>query len=692
MSDSYYKTHSSYQSRSHHRHSSHRTSSKRSYDSPHKSHKDKKRHSKYKDRRFRSRSRSRSNSSTSSSDRHKYRNKREVKTLFEYNYDEKAINSSLLRKTLHSKYKDHNQDELLNLQKSHSEDGIARSSTSDGSNLNLADLTKVTKYNSIPQHNSIPLSDSPSVEEGELPIYMRKDPREIYINKNPEVYKLPEINLGNKSNSEPATPSSNSLSQIISHGMGSGFLNGFATHVLPNYGQQPVLQRDPNNIVEEEKSDQKQPLKVADLGLLQQPNSTISSLCNERNANKIDEEDPPIILTPSKLTNASTNAPEDYEGDIVFEEVKDEPPKAESKLFKPLKIPLSSTKKYLPDPRLKILDQLKSREKLNLILDLDETMLNSVAGADKSKITNLPAEAIIEYSIPVPPYKSFVILRPYARKFLEQVSKYYNIIVYSHGVYDYVLKMLEFLDKDAKYINREIIFKNIGQVKSNTPKQMINLNLPPEEIQKSLIIDDQRVIWIDDHKKVIPSKRFIPLKELMDEKKYSEYLVHRGALDTVLFHSSKELEYYAETSLQSKYAHQLEILATFLIEIADSYNTYNLRKLHDSTIRPPPVEEIYAEKMKGILKDTKVAIIADHPRRAQMFGSLATSMGAEVVDDERKASIILVDIVINMMQRRQLELIMQEQSLMKILNVYWLIETFFNLKKVPEKDYVWGSR
>jgi len=128
-----------------------------------------------------------------------------------------------------------------------------------------------------------------------------------------------------------------------------------------------------------------------------------------------------------------------------------------------LMIPLAPeiTKRRI-DPRKKI---IKMNEKLNLVLDLDETIINSHTVSqdfDLKVIKNIPADHLSIMNNGE--MKTIIVLRPYTRDFLKRVSRHYNIYVYSHGRYDYVQHILDFIDENKEFINRE---KNLQEFRTS---------------------------------------------------------------------------------------------------------------------------------------------------------------------------------------------------------------------------------
>lgn len=238
----------------------------------------------------------------------------------------------------------------------------------------------------------------------------------------------------------------------------------------------------------------------------------------------------------------------------------------------------------MQDPRLQVQLKKGKREKLNIVMDLDETMINShlLRGFDDKSSINLPPEHLIEFSSGG--FTFVIVMRPYLKEFLKQISQNYNIYCYSHGQYQYVKVILDLIDPEKQYINRDIIFKNElpGQVKQDTTKGLANLQFSEEELRKTLIMDDIRPIWDTDQGKVIPSKKYAPLKEYMEKQKLKNYTLAKTDYSSkegppyVTFGEAESEHFIDQQLTLQNNSSQLQVLTEVLTEMAD---TYNLRLL-----------------------------------------------------------------------------------------------------------------
>jgi len=355
-------------------------------------------------------------------------------------------------------------------------------------------------------------------------------------------------------------------------------------------------------------------------------------------------------------------------------------------------IALKTATTKIQDPRRKLFEKFGTKEKLNLIVDLDETLLNSAGVSwtfDESTLKHIPKEFIREIQNEGDGMRVIVVLRPYYKQFLERLARYYNIYAYSHGRWDYVEKVLNIIDEDKLYINRDTIFKNLGQVGKSTTKNISGLGLVNKEADKTVILDDQKYIWEVASKKVLPSKKFIPLKEYMHEEKYLRYmLIERRSENGIWQLNHKEdpfgLKLYAEWSMVDRTSSQLEYLANFLEEIYVDYNLHNLS--YPAGHEKLKVNKIIEDKIGRIIKAWKVAIIGSSEQRTKMFQELAQTLGADIVELE-DAHHIIVDADLNRQQKHEVQDQLDNKPLLSIISADWLIECFFSVTRVSLENF-----
>ena len=106
------------------------------------------------------------------------------------------------------------------------------------------------------------------------------------------------------------------------------------------------------------------------------------------------------------------------------------------------------------NPDIELYNQINNNSnKKTLVLDLDETLVHS-------SITPFPNKnnIILRLNIAGNPYTIYVIKRPFVEEFLEAMSKYYEIVVFTASISEYSKPLISIIDKNkvVKYIlNRE---------------------------------------------------------------------------------------------------------------------------------------------------------------------------------------------------------------------------------------------
>ena len=168
----------------------------------------------------------------------------------------------------------------------------------------------------------------------------------------------------------------------------------------------------------------------------------------------------------------------------------------------------SFTHKNLPGP---FLPKIESKYKYTLVLDLDETIIHCL---DQQEIIPL--------------------IRPGTKEFLSELSKYYEIVVFTASVKDYADTILDSIDKNKKWIKHRLYRIHTTVLKNTYLKDLSKLG---RDLKKVIIIDnaydnfklqsDNGIFintWIDDKKDttlydLIPMLKEIVIKKVKDVRK-----------------------------------------------------------------------------------------------------------------------------------------------------------------------------
>lgn len=311
-------------------------------------------------------------------------------------------------------------------------------------------------------------------------------------------------------------------------------------------------------------------------------------------------------------------------------------------------------------------------EKLNLVLDIDETMVNTLiceSQSDMIQARKMFGDNINEFAIEGTTF--LIILRPFAKEFIEKISFYYNIFIYSHAAFEYVLRTIDLLDPEGLYIRRDIIFKKDPANAGNNYKKLSLLNLPREEVHRTLILDDQRQIWSNEEQsKVIPSRKFIPFRSFRKEASNKYYLFQEYENRWVIQPDIKtDFQQYAETRIDES---QLPDLLNFLADISRIWN--HNRSFYAS------VDETYQELLSNILRGCRANVVSDQGVRQHLFEATAQKLGAEVVNMQ-DAEMVFVDDELDEEVLESVKEMIPEEREVETYSASWITEAFFTLKR-----------
>jgi CTD small phosphatase-like protein 2 len=81
-------------------------------------------------------------------------------------------------------------------------------------------------------------------------------------------------------------------------------------------------------------------------------------------------------------------------------------------------------------------------------------------------------------------------LRPYLKIFLEEISKIYEIVIFTAGTKDYADPILDIIEKDKKFFSFRLYRQNATWFNENYYK---DLNKLGRDIKKIIIVDDKKI-------------------------------------------------------------------------------------------------------------------------------------------------------------------------------------------------------
>ncbi|KAK1366610.1 RNA polymerase II C-terminal domain phosphatase-like [Heracleum sosnowskyi] len=140
------------------------------------------------------------------------------------------------------------------------------------------------------------------------------------------------------------------------------------------------------------------------------------------------------------------------------------------------------------------LKKLQSQKKLCLILDLDHTLVHTIAAVKRGDNLRRPAGTFRNADIFRRKFKGvehMTKLRPFVRKFLKEASNLFEMYIYTLGSREYALGMASILDPRGVYFGSRIISSE-----DSTEVNGKSLDVLPDVDESFvLILDDLDVVW-----------------------------------------------------------------------------------------------------------------------------------------------------------------------------------------------------
>lgn len=145
-----------------------------------------------------------------------------------------------------------------------------------------------------------------------------------------------------------------------------------------------------------------------------------------------------------------------------------------------------------------------STKKFTLVLDLDETIVHSIVTSDIKKISKLKDMNNLLLHYLDHENHIFVFHRPYMLYFLQEMSKYFNICVFTNGIKSYAEIIVTMINTITSYTYISRWYSRTGEYPFYKYISLI------DHVNNSdvLIIDDNNEIWKDDYKNVVKIKQF----------------------------------------------------------------------------------------------------------------------------------------------------------------------------------------
>ena len=394
--------------------------------------------------------------------------------------------------------------------------------------------------------------------------------------------------------------------------------------------------------------------------------------------------------------------------------------------IKPKIIALDNAVKPI-DPRKVAIERLFTRKmeknqyfKLNLVLDIDETLVSSLVTPQEMNfarnVINNQSQKVSYSNVRVrlnaneEACQILVLFRPKLKFFLENISRYFNIYVYSHGMTKYVIEILNSIDPYSKIINRQNIIAtdNKQQITDNTRKCLSRLKLDDKEnLKKTLIIDDILNVWMENYSQnVIISKKYVPFYDISDNRNKNQgyHVIYDQTIKQYICFAPTNTDYYIDKSLnENSGINQLEKLTNKLIDISCNYNK-NLMFFNDREILD--VAWLLEKELQKILSGMRLAVSEfptlgrPHMNIQFLTKNLIERMGGVQVaqteilkdlnvkflivdkDNVEKSKVIVEEILKMIKEAKEVR-----QKEIEIIDNKWITDCYFNMSWIDPMKY-----
>jgi TFIIF-interacting CTD phosphatase-like protein len=178
-----------------------------------------------------------------------------------------------------------------------------------------------------------------------------------------------------------------------------------------------------------------------------------------------------------------------------------------------------------------------NKEKLNLLLDLDSTIIYSKKYKKGEKIiyeNEFDINVLCEYEMNDGSYQ--IYLRNFSIDFLKNIKEKFNLYIYTMGNFQYASVVCNSIEN----LLGEIIFNGIVARHGNHYGQQKYFHVLQYLNEKNtIIIDDNKDIWLDEHK-----NNLIKIKEFK-YKSYDNYII-----DDDLYNLSQLFDLFHNNNLE----------------------------------------------------------------------------------------------------------------------------------------------
>ena len=316
------------------------------------------------------------------------------------------------------------------------------------------------------------------------------------------------------------------------------------------------------------------------------------------------------------------------------------------------------------------------RSKIDLVLDLDQTLIFSKLASDFS--VEPPAGNAHNITVEVSPTKTYffkTFLRNDIETFFSSTSKICNLFINTHSKAQYANKILELISSVTAI---EIPKENVISSESNEIK-LKNI----EEVIKNenfLIFDDTVCSWETKYyDNIISSKKYQGPKVENDkenkgyQKKY-QYYFKTDTLAVVYEYDEEERKFYDENNIL--YCVENDGSKSQLANISELIQ----KCFWLSLLMKIPISMALLILKRSILKDVVVYFSSEFSNDIEFLKEMVLSLGGNVSNNSEDSTHIIAG-------RAEEHKIKDEKSKKHIVSLKWLFDSFFMYKCQDESKY-----
>lgn len=302
---------------------------------------------------------------------------------------------------------------------------------------------------------------------------------------------------------------------------------------------------------------------------------------------------------------------------------------------------------------------LYDRKKLSLIVDLDKTLIDTMRFLNEqeaNKIITIDNKNESEYMYFKTNEPFLIRFRPFVNEFLEKISPYYYMQLYTLSERSYALPIIQKIDPKGKYFNNRIIAREDNN--SIYKKSISALNGQ----NMTVIIDDTRHVWSKSNGKV--EKNLVQVKPYNFFPKIQKPKHVKSAIDFIS-------QNFNRMDICDDYLKQL---ANVLIELHSRFYNFGLRNV--SSI----INEIKLSVFKGCYIYFCSIWAEDNIQQKNLYVNDAKNFGAKVL----KKFVPYVTHIVTTNPTHNDVIEAQNYKGIFIVNHKWFVDSIFKFKKQHE--------